>query len=211
MLGRPAPQGRLAPVDFTRILLDPLKQPLGLFLRHLTGRWFGLLILLLVLVLVLLLVLVLAFFLVLWLLVLLPVLILLLLVLLAFVPVLRLRVLIRLLKLLLEGQFEIVLVVDLSRIDAEGLFVRFGAFLEPLLAVEAVPQVVPGGCGKGRVARLDRPVVCIQGPDVLFRLVERVPIVEESERASRAPLEGPPDIFRAPRGSDPLRRGGCRR
>ena len=80
------------------------------------------------------------------------------------------------------GQLEIVLVVDLARIDAEGLFVRFHTLLKPLLPVEGVAQVVPCGCCKRWVARFDRSPVGIQGPDVLLRFVEGVPIVEERQR-----------------------------
>jgi hypothetical protein len=141
----------LAPVYLAGVLLDPLKQPFGLFFSHLAWlrlgllarlgrlflrRFFGLRTLIRILIGILLLLLILL------LLVLLPVLILLILalilVLLAVISVLGLRSLLLLLHLLFERQLEVVLVVDLSRIDTEGLFVRFGTLLEPLLPVKRV-------------------------------------------------------------------------
>ena len=178
----------MASVYFIGVLLNSLKQSLSLVSSHLTGLRLGLLVRLRLLFLRRFLGLRALIRIFVGIRILLPVLIFLFLVLVVLFPVLGLGVLLLLLLLLLlkllERQLEIVFVVDLPRVDAQGLLVRFETLLEPLLAIEGVPQVVPCGCCERRVARFDRSLVGIQSPDVLLRFVECVPVVEESERAS---------------------------
>ena len=122
LAGATPTQRRLSPVYLARVFLDSLEQALGLFLGHLAGGRLGLLsFLLLIRGIFGLLILVLFIRILLLLLLLLLFLIFLLLVL---IVALRIRfavlglLILFLLLLLIQSQLEVVLVVDLGRIDA---------------------------------------------------------------------------------------------